>query len=101
MKELDDIYIKNELKGLPEVRKDEWFTRKVLNRLPEKKRSYSWIEYAIYAICGIVCGVCWTQFAHNLDLSVITVGAMLKYGCLLAVSTVLLWQLIRNVALAD
>ena len=64
-----------------------WFTKKVLNRLPEKRRSAAaWIEYAIYLVATIVAAA-YTFHAYNtmISSSVITVGDMticLMYGAI-------------------
>ncbi|MEF9924633.1 MAG: hypothetical protein RR854_08695 [Muribaculaceae bacterium] len=102
MEDNNDTYLKEYLKKeLPQAGKDEWFTRKVMNRLPDKKRNYAWIEYVAYAICGIICVCYWAQFVRGLNGSAITVGEILKYFSLLAVSVVLVWQMIRRVVLYD
>ena len=43
---------------------NEWFTPRVLNRLPEKPRSSKWLKVAIYAVViGGVIG-CWLWYLH-------------------------------------
>ena len=56
---------------------NEWFTPRVLNRLPEKPRSSKWLKVAIYAVViGGVIG-CWLWYLHSRDTSVITVRDLL------------------------
>lgn len=53
-----------------------WFTRKVMNRLPEKHmRLASRIEYVVYAIAALATVVMGIIYCHNtLSSGVITVG---------------------------
>lgn len=43
---------------LPQAPRNPWFVKKVMNRLPEKRRasSYSWIEYASYILSVLLLG---------------------------------------------
>lgn len=56
-----------------------WFTRKVMNRLPEKRmRIAAKIEYAVYAIAAIATVVMGIIYCHNtLSSGVITIGNLL------------------------
>lgn len=59
---------------------NEWFTPRVLNRLPEKPRSSKWLKVAIYAmVIGGVIG-CWLWYLHSRDTSVITVRDLLTFA---------------------
>lgn len=94
----DDIQFGNLLKdSLPEAGRSEWFTRKVLNRLPEKHKTYHWLEYLIFTLCLAICGVCWMVFIYNQNFSVITVRDIIFATTLLAVTVTLLFQFIHRV----
>lgn len=93
----EDINIKNILQEQKmEAAENPWFTKKVLNRLPEKQRSYVWIEYVAYFIGGIICGLCWKNYITNFTFNAITVGELLKYivlsGVTLALVTTFLYR---------
>lgn len=56
--------------GLPQAPRSEWFTRKVMNRLPERRRpSYSWIEYISYAIALIIYIGAWVPLLEAFSAS--------------------------------
>lgn len=66
---------------------NEWFTPRVLNRLPEPRHTTLWLRVALYAI--VIGGVfgCWIWFSHTQDSSVITVRHLICYtsmigGCM-------------------
>lgn len=55
---------------LPQAPKSEWFTRKVMNRLPGKRRqTYSWIEYISYAIALIIYIGAWIPLLDGIRTS--------------------------------
>ncbi|MDD5871412.1 MAG: hypothetical protein PUC77_08020 [Bacteroidales bacterium] len=45
-----------------------WFTRKVMNRLPERRKSYNWITIAINMLCIAACLFVWCYTWGN-DMS--------------------------------
>ena len=67
---------------------NEWFTPRVLNRLPEKPRSSGkWLKVLIYATVLLGTVGCWFVFCHHQDTNVITVrdiitNALMLMGCL-------------------
>ena len=66
---------------------NEWFTPRVLNRLPEKPRSSKWQKVAIYAmVIGGVIG-CWLWYLHSRDTSVITVRDLLTFAGMICGTT--------------
>lgn len=71
---ITDESIKAFLKsGSKEAPENPWFTKKVMNRLPEKEsKSYNWINTVIYITCLIVCFIVWGLFVTEdlLSLSV-------------------------------
>lgn len=73
-----------------------WFTRKVLNRLPDRKRRVaSIIEYALYII-GIITTVCYTVsfIRQTLQNHMITIGDVTVYCVLVALFLSLCFMLI-------
>lgn len=83
----EDIELKRLLQEqLPKASENPWFTRKVINRLPEHRKSYAWIEYLAYFVGGIICGLCWKSFVSGFNFNVITVGEVLKYVVLTCAS---------------
>lgn len=47
-----------------------WFTRKVMNRLPNKKvKVLAWIEYAVYAAAAFLTAILGLNFGINAFLS--------------------------------
>ena len=71
----DDMELSRLLKEqLPEAGRNEWFTRKVMNRLPEKQqRSFGWLLPLAFTVSIILCLVGWVYFLHNLNLEIILV----------------------------
>ena len=66
---------------LPEASADEWFTNKVMNRLPDKhKKSASWAERICYIIGAAILLISWgAAFVHTciygLSIPVVTIAA--------------------------
>ena len=56
-RETDDIELGRMLKQIqPEAGSNEWFTRKVMNRLPEKRSpGLGWLLPAAFALSFIIC----------------------------------------------
>ncbi len=72
--------------NLPKARRSPWFTRKVMNRLPERKRpAISIIEWIGGAIAAIVLLVYWIVFSrdivqsHVITLKDITMISVLSF----------------------
>lgn len=65
-------FLKPRSKEAPE---NPWFTKKVLNRLPEKERkSYNWINTIIYITSLIGCFIVWGLFVKEDLLNITTQG---------------------------
>ncbi len=73
-----------------------WFTRRVLNKLPEKHPRGSWAATAVYAIALVVSVLCWLVMWRVQDLSVITVRDVLYNALMCAVTLTILWQTITS-----
>ena len=98
-----DIEISRRLKqSLPEAGHNEWFTRKVLNRLPEKqKHSRAWVEPSLYFAGLFLCFIGWGLFLFSLNLNAILVKDIICFGLLLVSTVLLLWNIIENVFVSD
>ncbi len=75
-----------------------WFTRRVLNRLPEKEETTSMIptETLVYTIGLILCFLCWIFLFHTDYFDVITVRSLIYIGTLAIGSLLLTIQAIRS-----
>lgn len=72
---------------------DEWFTRRVINRLPPKSvRSYAWVTVAVYVVCLAICLAGWAWFIFSLTPGILLVKDVLGGAALLFTTVVLLWQ---------
>lgn len=84
-----DKQIKEFLKReLPQAPVNPWFTRKVMNRLPEKRSSLgAWIENAGFLAAAITLGIFWYMLiSATTNSDVITVGDIFNYVLLIAMS---------------
>lgn len=100
--EKDDIKLAALLKDAAlQPKYDKWFIRRIMSGIPDKKRSYTWIEYFIYAVCGLVCGWCWKQFVGELSVDFITVKEILKYFILCGVTVMVLWLTAQKIFITD
>lgn len=71
---------------------NEWFTPRVLNRLPEKPekiKTNRWVAHVLYALALIVCAGCWVWTFFNSDLTVITVRDLLYFAFMIIITMVL------------
>lgn len=76
---------------------NEWFTRKVLNRLPPKpERNYTWLTVATYIVCFAVCVMVWVGFIISLTPGIILVKDVVVAAILVAVTVALLWHVLRS-----
>ena len=76
-----------------------WFTRRVLNRLPEKESvpsAYS-IEKWIYAISTVLCGLCWVYLFNTDFFDVITVRTRIHTLLLVIGSILFVIQALRSI----
>lgn len=73
-----------------------WFTRRVLNKLPERRPRGSWATTVVYAIALVVCLLCWLMMWRSQDMIAITVRDVL-YNVMMGATTVtVLWQTITS-----
>lgn len=100
---IDDKELARLLKEqLPEAGRNEWFTRKVMNRLPEKQqRSFGWLLQVAFTVSIILCLVGWVYFLHNLNLEIILVRDVVTLATLFATTVVVMWQFLHTLFLSD
>ena len=84
---MDNKSIDNQLRKafaeqLPQAPNNPWFTRKVMNRLPEKHRNWgNIIEFSGFAIAAIVLGVFWYAIiGATLNSTTITIGNLINFA---------------------
>lgn len=89
--------------GAHDPGENPWFTRRVLNKLPEKRARGSWATTVIYAIALVACGLSWLLMWRGQEASgVITVRDILYNVLMGAVTLTVLWQTITSLLhLAD
>ena len=99
----DDMELSRLLKEqLPEAGRNEWFTRKVMNRLPEKQqRSFGWLLPLAFALSIILCLAGWAYFLSNLNLQIILVRDVVTLATLFATTLVVLWQFLHTLLFYD
>lgn len=97
MKNDDDKHIRSMLKeNMPSHLPSPWFTKKVMNRLPEQKvRVLARIEYVVYIlalIATVVFGVVTTL--NVVDSGVVRVENIIVYFGIIAMASGLCWMLL-------
>ncbi len=93
----DDTQLRKLMSTLPAAPADPWFTRKVLNRLPQRKRHIAArIEIWTCAAGAVLTAILGVRFAlSTVKLPTITVGDIFTY----AVYLTLFGALVTNVAM--
>lgn len=97
MNDIDDKKLAQVLKqGAHDPGENPWFTRRVLNKLPEQKpkTSGSWATTVIYAIALIACAVCWLMMLRGQNWGAVTVRDLLYNAMMGVVTLTVLWQTI-------
>ena len=80
--------------GAHDPGENPWFTRRVLNRLPERRSRGSWLTMVIFAIALVACVLGWLMMLRGQDFAVITVRDILYNAMMAAVTFTVLWQTI-------
>ena len=81
---------------------NEWFTPRVLNRLPEKQhRSGIWLKVLLYAVVILGVVAWWMYFCHDLDTDVITVLDIITYATAFMASMAVVVVAIMDFARTD
>ena len=75
---------------LPKAPENEWFTRRVLNRLPKRSPGYIFIKCAVAIAVAAIFVACWTAFIASFDFGAITIRSLLYLSSMTAVSVALL-----------
>lgn len=88
--------------GAHDPGENPWFTKRVLNKLPEKRSHGSWATTVVYAIALVACALFWLMMWRGQDLGTFTVRDLL-YNVLMGVVTLtVLWQeILALIRLAD
>ena len=82
--------------GAHDPGENPWFTRRVLNKLPEKRPRRSWATTVVYAIALVVCVLCWLMMWRGQDWGAITVRDLLYNATMCIVTFAALWQTIAS-----
>ena len=79
--------------GAHDPGENPWFTRRVLNKLPEKReKGASWSSVVIYAVALVACCLCWLLMWHGQDWGAVTVRDLLYNAMMGTVTLAVLWQ---------
>lgn len=97
MKDIEDNKLAQVLKqGAHDPGENPWFTRRVLNKLPEKQPRGSWATTVLYALALVACAVCWLVLLRGQDWGAVTVRDVL-YNLAMGIATLaVLWQTITS-----
>ena len=82
--------------GAHDPGENPWFTRRVLNKLPEKRQRGSWATTVVYTIALVVCVLCWLMLWRGQEPGVITVRDVLYNVMMGIVTLTVLWQTISS-----
>ncbi|MBQ9556711.1 MAG: hypothetical protein IJV05_10855 [Muribaculaceae bacterium] len=95
MNDIEDKKLAQVLKqGAHDPGENPWFTRRVLNKLPEKQSRGSWATTVVYAIALVACVICWLVMLRGQDWAAITVRDLLYNVMMATVTLTVLWQTI-------
>ena len=79
--------------GAHDPGENPWFTKRVLNKLPEKReKGTSWSSVVLYAVALVACVLCWLMLLHGQDYAAITVRDLLYNAMMGTVTLTVLWQ---------
>ena len=104
MKDQEDKKLEQMLKqGAHDPGENPWFTKRVLNKLPDKpKRDRAWASPVLYTLALVVCCLCWGMLLKSQDFNVITVRDLLYHGVMAAVTiTVLIQDIAAFIRITD
>lgn len=88
--------------GAHDPGENPWFTRRVLNKLPERKPQASWLSVVLYAVALVACVLCWLMMWHGQDWGAVTVRDLLYNAMMGTVTLAVLWQeVMALIRLAD
>lgn len=84
-----------------QAKPNEWFTPRVVNRLPESGRNYRRLLPVVYAIAFVACVVMCVMFVKNQDLLAVTVRDVLYFTVLLVVTLYVGCQFVLDIVHED
>ena len=97
LRDKDDIELGNVLKAnQPMVGRDEWFVRKVLNRLPKRCCPIGWLQPMVFAVSFVICAFSWIYIIFIQNYDVIVVKDLLSFAVIFVATVVLLWQFMQS-----
>lgn len=80
---------------------NEWFTARVVNRLPERRRSLRWLMPLVYLVAFIVClAICLCYVKTHVQMAV-TVRDVFYFAVMFAVTLYLGCQLVLDIVHDD
>ena len=82
--------------GAHDSGENPWFTRRVLNKLPEKQARGSWAMTIVYVIALVVCAIGWLVMLRGQDWGAITVRDILYNVMMGVVTLTVLWQTVTS-----
>lgn len=71
---------------------NEWFTPRVLNRLPRRSNAARMMVRAIYVVAFVVCAMCWVTMIGNQDFNAVTLRDLLRFAVMTVVTVALVVQ---------
>ena len=83
--------------GAHDPGENPWFTRRVLNKLPEKHQHGSWATTLVYAVALVTCVICWLIMWRDQNWGAVTVRDLLYNATMGIVTLTVLWQTIASV----
>lgn len=99
---MDDNKLKSLLKEQSyKAEENPWFTHRVLNKLPRRQSSTSWITGLSLVLACIACVVAWVLMIKNFNFMVITVRDLLPVGALIVITASVAIQSLKALIAAD
>lgn len=100
---MDDNKLKQLLKEQSQQpAKNEWFTPRLLNKLPQRATSTTrWATVLAMVAAGIACFGAWVLYFKTSDFTVITVRDLIYFATLLIVTAIYAWHALRTLVLSD
>ena len=80
----------------PDVKPNEWFTPRVMNKLPERRRSFRWQMPLIYGVAFVVCLILCIKYMMGYGGDAVTVRDVLYFVVMIAVTLYMGCQLVLD-----
>lgn len=98
IKDKDDIELKKILEDNSEkAGENEWFTPRLMNRLPERQHQVRWMQPAAYLLCAMICAAMSVYLILTQDLSVVLVKDVVMLGITFVCTILMLTKFTRSV----